>query len=853
MLVPTLVSCYVLTIFVEKGAAFHSLCHPIPSSARRKRRRIQTYIFSSSDPEQLSTSSTTGSSRRSFVASSLVSAGVSLLGATNPSLAATTVSAGLPWVQDPINPKRSNVRVEDAESTYNLSFITYLSRFLLSFDPYAQQWWVSKANEIPKSSSQSETFRIRKEQFGEFAASVELGLLDYRGTEGPKLLLEKLLGRYCSDSIIVTNEALGNTTDDDRVKLLKREKREAKRQLALLFGLLGKTQPTKEITQLLASIDNGSISAIVLDQTLNLGGYTATDTPEIQLPPPQAGEAYERATGKAILKPTGKVLRVQVIDGGDGYEKSSSTITIPPPKNGGRAATATAKISNGKMTSILVADPGEGYGDNDVLEFRIDSPKGNGSSTAAVRLVLEQAIVGVELANVGSGYAVEKSLAVSLIGSSGKASLIGTAYPTAETTSFQAYRNPEENQVRNFERKLNGQPVLVGASSGGTLPPTPFGGKASSSQQLLALLPKGFGLEYDDTMGRYVLSMDPAYPQDNPILALQETTTNKRLIPDFGPRGRSPIERDMDLNVDTYLRFCLSGAICSSGVHLALTPLDVTKTKLQTNPGKYPTFASSFQTILNEEGPGTFFTGWLPTVTGNFVAGAVLYALTEGIRRSLTAAAGMDADSLEVPIILAAAGTAAAAAACFYCPFEAVRIRIVAQPDYGPNSVAVVNRMVFEEGIGSLISAIPVFLVKQVPYAMVKFTIFDLSSEYLYRAFPAAQEDIALSLGVSLVCGVLGGVSAAIVSNPADTVISELKKAKSDLTPQEALQALLDRAGIPALFKGLSVRMVFYSLTAALQFMVYDGVRFALGIGPDDLKLYLDVLGGALAEKGTIA
>ena len=52
------------------------------------------------------------------------------------------------------------------------------------------------------------------------------------------MLLEKLLGRYCSDSIIVTNEALGNTTDDDRVKLLKKEKREAKRQLALLFGLL---------------------------------------------------------------------------------------------------------------------------------------------------------------------------------------------------------------------------------------------------------------------------------------------------------------------------------------------------------------------------------------------------------------------------------------------------------------------------------------------------------------------------------------------------------------------------------------------------------------------------------------
>ena len=36
----------------------------------------------------------------------------------------------------------------------------------------------------------------------------------------------------------------------------------------------------------------------------------------------------------------------------------------------------------------------------------------------------------------------------------------------------------------------------------------------------------------------------------------------------------------------------------------------------------------------------------------------------------------------------------------------------------------------------------------------------------------------------------------------------------------------------------------------SLQFLVYDGVRIALGIGSDDLKLYLNVLGGALQESG---
>lgn len=120
----------------------------------------------------------------------------------------------------------------------------------------------------------------------------------------------------------------------------------------------------------------------------------------------------------------------------------------------------------------------------------------------------------------------------------------------------------------------------------------------------------------------------------------------------------------------------------------------------------------------------------------------------------------------------------------------------------------------------------------------------------MYNAFPVAQEDLQLSLLVSLAGGTLGGISAAVVSNPADATVTEMKKAKSDISPGEAFQMLLDQGGPTRLLAGLNLRMVFYSLIVSLQFLVYDAVRFALGIGSDDLKLYLDVLGGALSETG---
>ena len=131
-----------------------------------------------------------------------------------------------------------------------------------------------------------------------------------------------------------------------------------------------------------------------------------------------------------------------------------------------------------------------------------------------------------------------------------------------------------------------------------------------------------------------------------------------------------------------------------------------------------------------------------------------------------------------------------------------------------------------------------------------KFTIFDLSTQAMYESFPVAREDLQLSLLVSLAGGTLGGFAAAVVSNPADATITEMKKAKSKIGPLETAQLLLEEGGPPRLFTGVALRMVFYSLIVSLQFLVYDTIRFTLGIGADDLKLYLDVLGGALSETG---
>ena len=143
-------------------------------------------------------------------------------------------------------------------------------------------------------------------------------------------------------------------------------------------------------------------------------------------------------------------------------------------------------------------------------------------------------------------------------------------------------------------------------------------------------------------------------------------------------------------------------------------------------------------------------------------------------------------------------------------------------------------------------------LFKEIPFAMAKFSVFAVATDLLYEAFPAAKEDIQLSLLVSLAGGIIGGLFAAIVSNPGDATISEMKKAKSDKGAWETASGLIENGGIASLFRGLPLRMGFYPLLVSLQFLVYDAVRLSLGVGTDDLKVYLDVLGSVLKDGGNM-
>jgi hypothetical protein len=85
-----------------------------------------------------------------------------------------------------------------------------------------------------------------------------------------------------------------------------------------------------------------------------------------------------------------------------------------------------------------------------------------------------------------------------------------------------------------------------------------------------------------------------------------------------------------------YYYTCAIGGVASCGLtHTAVTPLDVVKCNMQTDPAKYKSIRTGFGTILKEQGAAGLMRGWLPTLLGYSAQGAFKFGLVRARERTL--------------------------------------------------------------------------------------------------------------------------------------------------------------------------------------------------------------------------
>jgi len=277
-----------------------------------------------------------------------------------------------------------------------------------------------------------------------------------------------------------------------------------------------------------------------------------------------------------------------------------------------------------------------------------------------------------------------------------------------------------------------------------------------------------------------------------------------------------------------YYALCGLGGILSCGItHTLVVPLDLVKCRIQVNPTKYKSVVNGFKVTVREDGIRGLGKGWAPTAVGYSMQGLCKFGLYEVFKTFYAGLLGEENSYLwRTSLYLAASASAEFFADIALSPMEAVKVRIQTMPGFVSTLRAGVPIIYKQEGLNGFYKSLVPLWMRQIPYTMMKFACFERTVELLYKYVvpkPRAECTKGEQLIVTFAAGYIAGVFCAIVSHPADTVVSKLNQ-DSGSTAVEAVKKL----GFAGLWKGLTPRIIMIGTLTAAQWFIYDAVKVYL-------------------------
>ena len=120
------------------------------------------------------------------------------------------------------------------------------------------------------------------------------------------------------------------------------------------------------------------------------------------------------------------------------------------------------------------------------------------------------------------------------------------------------------------------------------------------------------------------------------------------------------------------------------------------------------------------------------------------------------------------------------------------------------------------------------------PYTIVKFVAFEWFVQYFYdNIFTKGKENYSkgTQLGITFASGYLAGIFCAVVSHPADTLVSKIySKGNEPGSTTEKIGKIYKEIGFKGLWAGLVTRIIMIGTLTGLQWWIYDSFKTAVGL-----------------------
>ncbi|KAI9760073.1 MAG: DNA-directed RNA polymerases I and III subunit RPAC1 [Chaenotheca gracillima] len=287
-----------------------------------------------------------------------------------------------------------------------------------------------------------------------------------------------------------------------------------------------------------------------------------------------------------------------------------------------------------------------------------------------------------------------------------------------------------------------------------------------------------------------------------------------------------------------YYATCTFGGLVACGAtHTMVTPLDLVKCRRQVDSKLYKGNFEAWGKIGRAEGIRGIFTGWGPTLFGYSAQGAFKYGGYEYFKKFYSDLAGAEnAYRYKTALYLTASASAEFIADIALCPFEAVKVRMqttMPPATFATGTFSGISAITSAEGTAGLFKGLYPLWGRQIPYTMMKFASFETIVDMIYARMdkPKSAYGKGVQTGVSCTAGYLAGILCAIVSHPADVMVSKLN---ANRKPGEAFGGAVGRIykeiGFMGLWNGLPVRIIMIGTLTSAQWTIYDSFKVYMGL-----------------------
>ncbi|KAH9466459.1 hypothetical protein Pst134EB_001513 [Puccinia striiformis f. sp. tritici] len=313
-----------------------------------------------------------------------------------------------------------------------------------------------------------------------------------------------------------------------------------------------------------------------------------------------------------------------------------------------------------------------------------------------------------------------------------------------------------------------------------------------------------------------------------------EVDTLRSQVASIAGIGAGPSRASPELYSTKYYTACVSAGVVACGLtHALVTPLDLVKCRRQVDKTLYKSNFDGWSKIYKSGGLKGLYTGVGPTWLGYSIQGGCKYGVYEFFKKKYADAVGpVNAVKYKDAIYLAGSASAELIADTAFVPMEAVKVRMQTTiPPFATGTVDGFKKFVAVEGTGGLYKSLGSLWSRQIPYTMMKFWSFEATVTKIYASLgkPKDSYNKLQQLGVSFVGGYFAGIFCAVVSHPADTMVSKLNAVGKKGSTKPTVGTIYKEIGFGGLWAGLGTRIVMVGTLTALQWLIYDYVKVAFG------------------------